>query len=206
MSPKNYDGTHEKILLSARKFFLEYGYEKANLRELCRDAGITTGAFYRHFKDKEELFSSLVKPAYDDFFKINADGNNRGLNSLDSETDLDLLASMKITSRGLVKLIFESKDDFILLINCSRGSSYENFIEKVIEIEEKETMLFLTKMIQKGYNCKKLTKQQLHTIMSAQCYALFEVVRHDIEKDEAMEQVEVLIEFFCEGWKTIFGI
>ncbi len=42
--------------------------------------------------------------------------------------------------------------------------------------------------------------------MNAQCYALFEVIRHDIDKDEAMEQVEVLIEFFGDGWKNIFGI
>ncbi len=82
MSPKNYDGTHERILLSARKFFLEYGYEKANLRELCKDAGITTGAFYRHFKDKDDLFSALVKPAHDNFLRVNSDGNNRGFSSL----------------------------------------------------------------------------------------------------------------------------
>ncbi len=206
MPAKNFDGTHKKILQSARKFFLEFGYEKANLRELCKDAGITTGAFYRHFKDKEDLFSTLVKPAHDNFLRVNSDGNNRGFSSLKSEKELDILANMKITSKGLVELIFENKEDFILLINCSRGSSYENFIEKIIEIEEKETMLFLTKMIEKGYNCKKLTKQQLHTIMSAQCYALFEVIRHDIDKDEAMEQVDVLIEFFGDGWKNIFGI
>ncbi len=152
------------------------------------------------------MFSALVKPAHDNFLRVNSDGNNRGFNSLKSETELNSLASMKITSRGLVEIIFKDKEDFILLINCSRGSSYENFIEKIIEIEEKETMLFLTKMLQKGYNCKKLTQQQLHTIMSAQYYALFEVVRHDIDKAEAFAQVEVLIEFFCEGWKKIFGI
>ncbi len=206
MQQRNYDATHEKILQSGKGFFLELGYEGANLRDICKDAGITTGAFYRHFKDKEDLFSALVQPAYDAFFRVNADGNNRGFNNLDSEMKLDLLENMKVTSRGLVEVIFSNKEDFILLINCSKGTSFEHFVEKVIEVEEEETMIFLQMIIEKGYDCVNLTKQQLHTIMSAQCYALFEVVRHDIEKEEALEQVSILIEFFYEGWKKIFGI
>ena len=58
-----YEITHEKIMESGKKLFLENGYERTNLRELCKGAGITTGAFYRHFEDKAALFSALVEPA-----------------------------------------------------------------------------------------------------------------------------------------------
>lgn len=60
--PTGYDLTHKKILDSAKKIFLKKGYEKTNLREICANAGVTTGAFYRHFKNKEAVFSELVKP------------------------------------------------------------------------------------------------------------------------------------------------
>ena len=63
MAVGTYEITHEKILESGREQFLKNGYERTNLRELCKGAGITTGAYYRHFEDKAALFSALVEPA-----------------------------------------------------------------------------------------------------------------------------------------------
>ncbi len=206
MALGSYEATHKKIVQSAKEQFLEFGYEGANLRDICKRAGITTGAFYRHFKDKEALFSSLVKPAADHFIHVNAEGNHRSFDALKLGNECDVLLGTKTTSRAMVELIYANKDAFTLLINCAYGSAHENFIEKIIEIEETETMYFLQQMLAKGYPCVPLTKEQLHTIMSAQCYALFEVVRHNLEKEDAMTQVDVLIEFFNEGWKKIFGI
>ncbi len=63
MAVGTYEITHEKVLESGREQFLKNGYERTNLRELCKGAGITTGAYYRHFEDKAALFSALVEPA-----------------------------------------------------------------------------------------------------------------------------------------------
>ena len=52
MANGSYEVTHQKILDSGKKLFLKNGYERTNLRELCKAAGVTTGAFYRHFEDK----------------------------------------------------------------------------------------------------------------------------------------------------------
>ena len=56
----NFDDTHTKILDCGRKHFLKNGFEKASLRDICKDAGVTTKAFYRHFNDKNELFEAIV--------------------------------------------------------------------------------------------------------------------------------------------------
>lgn len=47
MSNGNYQETHERILKSGLAAFLEEGLEKANLRRICKAAGVTTGAFYK---------------------------------------------------------------------------------------------------------------------------------------------------------------
>ena len=66
MAVGTYEITHERIMESGRTLFLKNGYERTNLRELCKGAGITTGAFYRHFEDKEALFAALVdRPSKD---------------------------------------------------------------------------------------------------------------------------------------------
>lgn len=43
MSNGNYQETHERILKSGLAAFLEEGFEKANLRRICKAAGVTTG-------------------------------------------------------------------------------------------------------------------------------------------------------------------
>ena len=48
MANGDYDLTHKKILESGKKIFKEQGFEKANLRAICKEAGVTTGAFYGH--------------------------------------------------------------------------------------------------------------------------------------------------------------
>ncbi len=51
--PGDFERTQNAILESAKSNFLACGYERANLRKICKDAGITTGALYRHFPDKK---------------------------------------------------------------------------------------------------------------------------------------------------------
>ena len=83
MSNGNYQETHERILESGLAAFLEEGFEKANLRRICKAAGVTTGAFYKHFKDKEALFSELVEPLANMIRKAYAQGVERGFAGYD---------------------------------------------------------------------------------------------------------------------------
>ena len=54
--------TKEKLLQSARAEFLAKGYQGASLRSICKASGVTTGALYFFFKDKDEVFTSLGAP------------------------------------------------------------------------------------------------------------------------------------------------
>ena len=54
--------TKEKLLQSAKAEFIAKGYQGASLRTICKNSGVTTGALYFFFKDKDDLFTSLVAP------------------------------------------------------------------------------------------------------------------------------------------------
>jgi AcrR family transcriptional regulator len=45
---------------SAIKLFSNNGYNKASVDDICAEAGISKGAFYHHFKSKQELFLALL--------------------------------------------------------------------------------------------------------------------------------------------------
>ena len=45
--------TQQKILNSAKRWFLEKGFKSAPLRKIVNDVGFTLGAFYGYYKNKE---------------------------------------------------------------------------------------------------------------------------------------------------------
>lgn len=49
----------ERILDAAEQLFHQYGYKKVSVREIASAAGVTTGALYYHFKDKEQILSAM---------------------------------------------------------------------------------------------------------------------------------------------------
>jgi AcrR family transcriptional regulator len=52
--------TRSKIISSASKLFSTRGYDAASVDDICRDAGISKGAFYHHFGSKQALFIALL--------------------------------------------------------------------------------------------------------------------------------------------------
>ena len=62
--------TREKLLESAMAEFSENGYMKASLRKICADAGVTTGALYFFFKNKNDLFKAIVDEPLKELCKL----------------------------------------------------------------------------------------------------------------------------------------
>jgi len=50
----------QKIMKAAMDVFSRKGYAKANIREIARTAGISVGGVYLYFRNKEELYRSLI--------------------------------------------------------------------------------------------------------------------------------------------------
>src|SRR5689334_7272918 len=52
--------TRAKLLAAARELIREQGHERVTLREVARRAGMTRGAIYGNFRDREDLFIALA--------------------------------------------------------------------------------------------------------------------------------------------------
>src|SRR4029450_7606988 len=53
------DRTRAALLEAARALIREKGYERTTMEEVARRGGMTTGAIYGNFKNREELFIAL---------------------------------------------------------------------------------------------------------------------------------------------------
>src|SRR5271166_4257081 len=55
-------GSLDQVLIdAAMDLFASYGYRGTSLSRIARAAGVTKGALYWHFSDKEEFFLAVVE-------------------------------------------------------------------------------------------------------------------------------------------------
>lgn len=56
--------TKEKILMTALHLFAREGYEAVSVSMIAAELGITKGALYKHYKNKRDIFDSIVERMY----------------------------------------------------------------------------------------------------------------------------------------------
>jgi AcrR family transcriptional regulator len=54
------DARREDILEAGRSIFIHYGFARASLDLIAREAGISRTGLYHHFRNKEEIFRAMV--------------------------------------------------------------------------------------------------------------------------------------------------
>ncbi|MDO4696394.1 MAG: TetR family transcriptional regulator [Neisseria sp.] len=67
--------TREQLLQSALDTFFQHGVSKTSLHMIAQNAGVTRGALYWHFKNKEDLFKALIQHGFQNFQTLFAEQN-----------------------------------------------------------------------------------------------------------------------------------
>jgi TetR/AcrR family acrAB operon transcriptional repressor len=60
MTKSDNEAREQRILNAAADLFIHYGYDKTTVDDVAREAGVSKGAIYLHFKSKDELFEGLL--------------------------------------------------------------------------------------------------------------------------------------------------
>lgn len=117
--------------------FSEVGYEKASLRKIVKEAGTTLGNFYNYYEGKEALYDGLVGEDYHKFMYFiehHEDLTKDRPNELWDINDVSTWSSVLNEYMGQIIPVFS--DRFLLLIDGSAGTKYENFKTRVIDFFE----------------------------------------------------------------------
>ncbi len=202
--PRDKKESHERIIPAARKEFIEKGFEKASIRTIAAEAGLTSAALYRHFSSKEEMFNALVQPgirAMNEWMRQHEEESYAALEKGDverarSRSDVDMVR----------EVVFPHRDSFKLLLCSSQGTRYENFIHDVVLEHQKGMWRAIMFMKAKGYPVEEIGQETLHMLMSAYLTALFEPIVHDYPKEDAERYLGTIQKFFMPGWQKIMGI
>lgn len=113
------------LMVSAKEHFLESGYEKASLRKICSSAGVTTGALYFSFANKEALFDALVGPTLQKLDKVIGEVEQKVLKEGGKNFDANRFNDF------IFQFLIDNKDGLRLLMTRAEGSQFENFAQKI---------------------------------------------------------------------------
>lgn len=114
--------TEENLIRCGRKEFLEKGYAKANLRAICKRAGVTTGAFYFSFENKEALLSAIVDPLIAEY---------QQMMTVIATREIEHPETAGENEREIMEYICAHRQECELLLEKCEGSRYESFREEV---------------------------------------------------------------------------
>jgi len=186
----------EALIEAAKKEFLEKGYNKASLRTICAKAGVTTGALYFFFENKAELFAAIVDEPLKGLKALVATHfmeDSKSMSKIDSLNDIDMDHSDE--SDMFIDYIYDYRDSFILILNSSENTVYENCVDEFVDMLEKATPKMLSGM--KGYTCDEYMS---HWMSHLTIDAFINVIKHVEDREEAKRRMRPILNYLVRGW------
>ena len=203
---KRVEGRSDRLLECAMAEFMEMGYQEASLRVIAAKADTTTGSIYTRFHDKEGLFHALVDETIDELILWMREGNESFADRPIREQRETALTYKPEMWEQLVDFIYAHWEAFRLLARCTDIGCYEDMLNRMIDIEVTYTRRFLEATGNDALASGRLTPMLLHMLSNASYSGLFEIVRHDMAKADAMAYISQLRRFFTRGWADLLGL
>lgn len=192
-----------RLMQSAKKHFLKQGFQASSLKEICKDAGITTGAIYNRFKSKEELFDALVEDTVRDLF---AEAEKKSDVDLKNISDEDLFQAWEMDEEvmmGWFDFLYQRYDGFMLLLCSSEGTKWSNFEHDWVDNMTQYTAAFFEEAQKRDLVDRTITKSELHVLLSSFWTTIYEPFIHNFDRKDIMAHCKVICRLF--DWHRAMG-
>ena len=190
--------SREKLIECAKKEFLEKGFAKASLRNICSQAGLTTGAVYFLFNDKNGLFEAVVSGALGEFTQIMQTHLAEEINA-DISTYTFVPGEHDEFARQLVSLLYSHYDEMMILLEKSQGSQFENLPDRIIEMLDAGYLRSAQKYADSQPG-KCVNRYMLHWLSHIQVDAFIHLLTHEKDRNRAEEKIKPVLDMLVKSW------
>ena len=191
-----------RIMESAKKEFLAHGFERASLKAICEDAGVTTGALYKRYRSKEDLFCAVVADTVD---ALNGFVAERSAVEPCSLSDELLIKAWEMGGNMLpwLRFLYSYHDGFVLLISGASGTRYANFQHDFVEIMTVKTHSYFLEAQKRGLTHADISLKEMHILLSAFWTTVYEPFIHGY----SWAQMEAHCDLVCKlfNWYQVLG-
>ena len=186
------------IIQAAYAEFLAYGFQKASLHKIAEKAGVTTGAIYTRYKNKDALFASLLQDFFEtmkSLFTPIAEEYEKAKHSAQPE---DILRAINAEERIYFQLLTVHYDDCTLFFCRSDGSSVETMMHELMDQKAEQTVEFFLQVYGKEPNA-----DAIHLLMGAQFWYFRQLLDKHLEEDEMLACLQSILNFTNAGWRQL---
>ena len=196
-------GVYEKILECAKKEFLEKGFEGASLRAIAQNAGTSTNSIYVRFQDKVGVFEALVQPAADGLKELIRTRQNAFGAMSPQDQSAQVMEYSDQHFPDILAYIYDHFTEFKLLVSCSYGTPYANFIHDLSTIDAECYRNYIEATGNDALTSGRASENLLHLLSSGFYSSLLELVVHNISREDAAKDMARLRKFYAIGWEHI---
>jgi len=158
--------TREEILITAFKHFLVQSYGEVTLAHLVKDLNLSKGAFYHHFKSKQELFIEVIDRFVLYYVQIDEVQLDPSKSMMDNLMDL-VEISLKVFDNLKEKISPEADELNYYRLMLEAIKHYPDFTKLVNERHKQEELKYFGKLIENARK-KGEIKDNIDTAMLAE--------------------------------------
>jgi AcrR family transcriptional regulator len=184
-SPAGQD-TKERLLKAALDVFAEQGYTAASVDEIAARAGVTKGALYYWFRDKEDLAADVQRELWASIAAEARQGIDRDATTSDN---------LKLSFRAYLRSLREHSYARFFLRDCWAVPS----LEAVGRAQQEAGVAMVQRHVEEGIARGDLVPVDAETLTRVLLAAFAEATLHVLtsgKADDATEVVERLIDAF----------
>ncbi|MBN2853365.1 MAG: TetR/AcrR family transcriptional regulator [Clostridia bacterium] len=176
------DDVKENILKAATAKFNEIGYINTKMRDIAVKSNVSVGNIYRYFKDKENLFESIVQPVVNQINSI--------FDSFDKEQGID---STNKAAKEFIKIYIENKEIFMLVIENSSNTKFDSIKNALIEKFHDNLLKFpvILAKVKKDQGFKVFTRAFSYAFING----IISILREKIDDSQKIFHIDKFLSF-----------
>jgi AcrR family transcriptional regulator len=183
--------TREALVSAARTLFAARGYADVGTEEIVRTAGLTRGALYHHFADKEALFAAA-------FEEVEVETNVRILQAVESDGTSDPIAAMQLGAAAFLDVCTEPEMARIMLLDAPSVLGWERWTE----ISNQHNMGLVQALLTRAAEVGRIPAQPIpplaHTLLGALREAALFLARAD-DRAQARSDVGAVMDLIIRS-------
>jgi len=197
------DDKYISILHAARKEFIQKGFKDASMRIIAKEANVGLSNIYNYFKNKDEIFLAIVKPAKDSIFSFVTEQHS------EKNIDIEKMSSFAYQEEAIetyIHLLDKYKEELILLLYHSEGSSMKNFRD-IFTDHLTAITIYQMDLVKKQYpEVHYISPFFNHALSSFMVSIVGEIITHRLSKKKIREFFQEYFRFELAGWRELIGI
>ena len=193
-----------RLLAAAKEEFLKKGFDKASLAEICKAAGVTTGALYKRYNGKEDLFCAIVSGTVQAMEEYVSGIEKTDLALFTDQELYDSFSQLPEINRKWLRFLYDHREGFTLLVRCASGTRYENFHQDWTKKMNTLDSKYYQEARRRGLAVKEISEEELHVLTYSVWSLYYEPFFLGFSWEQMEEHAEIIHHF--ADWHSVLGI